>query len=160
MLIEVFRSLEGKGYHRVYVGSPNVWSGKVYRDHEVEYDLSLYHELQTVCDEFHEASSMARVAHILSASQFYINFAYHETCCRTAMEALMSGVGLICGEHPLWQEYPTLATVSSAAACAEALEKYTDDATLSARMRTWAAEKFSLKRFKLQIKEILDAYAR
>ena len=160
MIIKVFRSLEGKGYHRVYVGAPNVWTGKVHRRHEVEYDMSLYHELQTVCDEFHEASSMARVAHILSASQFYINFAYHEVCCRTAMEALMSGVGLICGEHPLWEEYPTLETISSAEACVAALEEYVDDETIPARMRQWASERFSLKRFKIQMKEIFDAYAR
>lgn len=146
-VIEFFKKLEGLGYHRVYVGSAG-WSGKEHRDKERNYDIKLYNELKEVCDEFHEASPMTFVARILSESQFYVNFAFHEVCCRTAMEALMAGVGVIGGNHTLWNEYPVLARRRNLDACIEILEASSGVDTIPNKVRAWAVQNFSFPRFK------------
>ena len=154
MIIEVFRHLEGTDFHRVYVGSPNVWGGKVHRQRETEHDMALYEELLDVCDEHYDASPGTFVARMLSESEFYLNFAYHEVCCRTAMEALMAGCGVIGGSHPLWEEYPVLAQVESADACLTALEKHAGDESIVGDMREWAVKNFGFARFQKQIQEV------
>ena len=154
MIIEVFRHLEGTDFHRVYVGSPNVWGGKVHRQRESERDMALYEELLDVCDEHHDAAPGTFVARMLSESEFYLNFAYHEVCCRTAMEALMAGCGVIGGSHPLWKEYPVLAQVESAEACLTALEKHAGDESIVSDMREWAVKNFGFARFQKQIQEV------
>ena len=151
MIIDVFRSLEGKGYHRVFVGG--AWAGKVYRRREIEVDMDLYYALKQVCDEFHEASPLTRVARILSESEFYLNFAFHETCCRTAMEAMMAGVAVIGGVHPIWREYPVLAQVSDADACIAAMNANTGK-TQPMEIRKWAKSHFSFQRFARQIQGV------
>ena len=157
MVIDVFRALEGLGYHRVYVGSPNAWAGKVYRKQEAAYDAHLYEALLTVCDEHYEASPGTVVARILSESEFYINFAYHEVCCRTAMEALMAGCGVIGGMHPLWEEYPVLAQVENAAQCVAVLDEHAGNVDAQ-KTREWAVKNFGFDRFEKQIKRVFDEY--
>ncbi len=156
MIVEVFQKLEGTDFHRVYIGSPNVWGGKVHRQRELARDLEIYDALLDVCDEHHDASPGTFVAQVLSESEFYLNFAYHEVCCRTAMEALMAGCGVIGGQHPLWQEYPALAHVESADACLTALEKHTGDESIAGDMRTWAVKNFGFARFQKQIQEVFE----
>ena len=156
MIIEVFRKLEGTDFHRVYIGSPNVWGGKVHRQRESELDMELYDALLDVCDEHHDASPGTFVARVLAESQFYLNFAYHEVCCRTAMEALMAGCGVIGGPHPLWMEYPVLAQVESPDACLAAIEKHTGDENIVGDMREWAVKNFGFARFQKQIQEAFD----
>lgn len=154
MIIEIFRKLEGTGFHRVYIGSPNVWGGKVYRQRESELDRQLYDALLEVCDEHHDASPGTFVARVLAESEFYLNFAYHEVCCRTAMEALMAGCGVIGGPHPLWAEYPVLAQVESPDACLAVLEKHTGDESIAGDTRAWAVKNFGFARFQKQIQGV------
>lgn len=156
MIIEVFRKLEGTDFHRVYIGSPNVWGGKVHRQRESELDMELYDALLDVCDEHHDASPGTFVARVLAESEFYLNFAYHEVCCRTAMEALMAGCGVIGGPHLLWKEYPVLAHIESAEACLAALEKHTGDENIVGETREWAVKNFGFTRFQKQIQEAFE----
>ena len=150
-IIEVFRHLEGTEYHRVFVGG-NTWAGKVHRKREVEVDMDLYFELKQVCDEFHESSPLTRVARIFSESEFLLNFAFHEVCCRTAMEAMMAGVAVIGGKHPLWKEYRVCAQVSDVDECIKVMEKNTG-VTKPKEIRKWAELRFSFQRFSHQIQK-------
>lgn len=156
MVIEVFRKLEGTDFHRVYIGSPNVWGGKVHRQREAERDMELYDALLDVCDEHHDASPGTFIARVLAEAEFYLNFAYHEVCCRTAMEALMAGCGVIGGPHPLWKEYPALAQVESADACLAVLEKHTGDESIAENMRAWAVKNFGFARFQKHIQGVFE----
>ena len=125
MLIAFYRALEGTGYHRVYIGDPLVWGSVDRADRHVQYNMELYHELKTVCDEFHEAVPGTKVARIFSESEFYVNFAYQEVGCRTALEALMCGCGVIWGQHLLGKELPVLCQASTVEEAIEALESNT-----------------------------------
>lgn len=49
-------------------------------------------------------------------------FAYHETCCRTAMESLLSGVDILAGKHPIFSEYPCVASGLTPSECVETLK--------------------------------------
>lgn len=154
-IIDVFRELQGTKFKTVYVGSPVGWAGKVNRKAEVEYDFSLHNELVEVCDVHYDASPGTFVAKILAQSEFYLNFAYHEVCCRTAMEALLAGCKVIGGKHPLWEEYPVLGQADSVDECIEILESSDPEAESN---REWAVEQFGFERFVSQIKEEFNEY--
>ena len=153
MLIDVYRSLEGTGYHRVFIGSPLVWGVDWYYQRMQAEDLKLYHELQGVCDEFHKASPATTVARIMSESEFYLNFGFHEVCCRTAMEAILCGTGVIGGEHPLWNEYPVVGTISDPQEILPMLNKYTGNIDCGV-LRQFGLDNFSFKAFKTKIGDI------
>lgn len=156
MVIDVYRALEGKGYHRVHVGSPIMWNFDWHESHIKNSDTRLYHELKEVCDEFHDASSATFVARKMSESSFYLNFAYHEVCCRSAGEAMMAGCGVIGGEHPLWNEYPVLGKVKTSEECVRVLDEHVGDTAISQRVRDWAVECFGFTRFSEQIKQAFE----
>lgn len=153
LITEVFKGLEGTKFKRVYVGSPVGWSGKMHRKAEVAHDLKLYDELKKVCDVHHQASPGTFVARILGESAYYLNFAYHEVCCRTAMEALLAGCKVIGGKHPLWEEYPVLGQAGSVEDCIEFLRSDNEETH-----REWSVNNFGYKRFVSKIKEVFDEY--
>ena len=156
MVIAVFESLKDSDYETVYIGDPGNWSGKVYNKSETAYDPELYHQLIEVCDKHYPSSAGTFVARMLSESAFYLNFAYHEVCCRTGMEALLSGCGIIGGEHPIWQEYPSLATVREASEVLPILENATIDTAWMQEKRKWGVENFSYPVFREKIKDAFN----
>ena len=81
------------------------------------------------------------------------NFAYHETCCRTAMEAMLSGCGLITGKHPLWDEYPVLTNGVEPMEVADIL-KSAPPVDIE-KTRDWALSNVSYKAFSEKIRELL-----
>ena len=167
MLIAFYRALEGKGYHRVYIGGPLV-SGYVNpankhfpynhvnpANKHFPYNMELYHELKTVCDEFHEASPGTKVARIFSESEFYVNFAYHEVGCRTALEALMCGCGIIWGQHPLGKELPVLCQASTAEEAIDALESNTGKINIK-QLRNHTLKHYSYASVRKQVKRYFN----
>jgi len=154
MLIAFYRSLEGKGYHRVYIGGFTLWSNvkEQARESLFPYNIELGRELRSVCDEYHDPSPGTKVAKIFSESEFYVNFAYHETGCRTVLEALMSGCGVIWGEHPLGKELPVSCMAKTVEAAVAALE--TDTGTLDVnQLRDYALKHYSFASVKSQFEE-------
>lgn len=156
MIIEVFSKL--KGYHRVYIGSPVMWNFDWNDPVRKSHDLNLYRELLKVCDETYEASASTFVARKLSESEFYINFAYHEVCCRSAMESFLAGTKVVGGEHPLWSEYPVSAQVKTAEDAVKAIKEHTGNLdTVPAELRQWALDRFSFRAYKQRIQEAIRA---
>ncbi len=156
MLIAFYRALEGKGYHRVYIGGPLVWGYVDPTDKHFRYNMELYHELKTVCDAFHEPSPGTKVARIFSESEFYVNFAYYEVGCRTALEALMCGCGVIWGQHPLGKELPVLCQASTVEAAVDALESNTGKINIK-RLRNHALKHHSYASVRKQVKRHFNA---
>ena len=153
-IIDVFKALEGKGIRRVFVGSPVTWgyleSGKMFKT-----DMDLYNQLQEVCDEFYDAAPVTVIARILGESKLYLNFAPHETCSRTGMEAMLCGVGILAGDHPLWKEYPCIKTgIDSVESCVELIMGA--DEIDSEFIRNWALDNISFKAFSRNIKNVLN----
>jgi glycosyltransferase involved in cell wall biosynthesis len=158
MVIEVFKRLKDTAYETVYVGCPAMWSAKVTNKPEIAHDTELYHELLEVCDTHHKSAPGTFVARTLSESAVYMNFAFHEVCCRTGMEALMAGCGIIGGQHPIWQEYPSLDTIKEPNEVLPILENFTIDATWINEKRQWAVENFSYTTFSEKIKDAFNEY--
>lgn len=156
MIIDVYRALEGQGYHRVHIGSPIMWDFDWHESKVKKDDMRLYHELEEVCDEFYDASSSTFVAQKMSESAFYLNFAYHEVSCRTACEAIMAGCGVIGGEHPLWKEYPALGSVRTPEECVAVIVKHTGDKDRVSKMRDYAVSHFGFEAFRNNIKEAFN----
>ena len=155
MLIAFYSALEGKGYHRVYIGDPLVWGYVDRVDKYVQYNMELYHELKRVCDEFHEAVPGTKVARIFSESEFYVNFAYQEVGCRTALEALMCGCGIIWGEHLLGKELPVLCQASTVEAAIDALESNTGKINIK-RLRNHALKHYAYASVRKQMKRYFN----
>lgn len=154
MLIEFYRALEGKGYHRVYIGGLTLWSNikEQAREGVFGYNLELGHELRSVCDEYHDASPGTKVARIFSESEFYVNFAYHEVGCRSVLEALMSGCGVIWGQHMLGKELPVCCMADTVDAGVAALEENTGSVDIAA-LRAYAVANYSFASVKHQLEE-------
>ena len=152
MLIAFYRALEGKGYHRVYIGGPLVGRHVNPVDKHFQYSMDLYHALKTVCDEFHEPSPGTKVARIFSESEFYVNFAYHEGGCRAALEALMCGCGIIWGQHPLGKELPVLCQASIVEEAIDALESNTGKINIK-QLRKHALKHYSYASVRKQVKK-------
>ena len=152
-LIEVFRGLEGTPVKRVYIGGPIVWGRITNMKHEVGFDniMKKYEALKAVSDVHFSPSSQAKVAYILSKAKYYLNFAYHETCCRTAMEAMLAGVGVLAGKHPLFDEYPCVAKGLSANECVDVLKA--QPAVDVNSVRAWALENVSYTAFREAIQK-------
>lgn len=155
MLIAFYSALESKGYHRVYIGDPLVWRYVDRADKYFQYNMELYDALKTVCDEFHEAVPGTKVARIFSESEFYVNFAYQEVGCRTALEALMCGCGIIWGQHPLGKELPVLCQASTAEEAIDALESNTDKINIK-QLRKHALKHYSYASVRKQVKRYFD----
>ena len=154
MLIDFYKALEGKNFHRIFIGEPRVW-GYVDTDKKSVYNRECYKELLTVCDEVHRASSLIEVAHHLSTSEFYVNFAYHEVGCRTALEALMSGCGILWGQHPLGNEMTALCHATNASETVTVLEGWTGRID-TAKTRNHAKQKYGFSAVANQLKEYFN----
>ena len=152
-LIEVFRGLEGTPLKRVYIGGPIVWGNVTSMKHETGFDniMQKYEVLKAVSDIHYPPSAQTKVAYILSKAKYYLNFAYHETCCRTAMEAMLSGVGILAGEHPLFEEYPCVAKGLSASECVDILKEQPPVGVNP--VRAWALENVSYTAFREAIRK-------
>ena len=159
MLIEFYRALEGKGYHRVYIGGLTLWSNvkEQARESMFQYNLDLAHELKSVCDEYHDASPGTKVARIFSESEFYANFAYHEVGCRTALEALMCGCGIIWGQHPLGEELPVCCQAETVAEAVSALIENTGKIAVQ-ELRDYALTHYSFTSVRKQLEGHLYGY--
>ena len=162
-IIEAFRILKDTNFETVYIGCPAMWAGVVANNDERIYDTELYHELIEVSDIHYKSSPATKIAKILSESTFYINFAYHEVCCRTAMEALMSGCAVIGGKHPLWKEYPTFDQIENISELPKVLKKFTNLSLEKTNqwednVHKWAFNNFSYKVFSQKINEAFNAY--
>ena len=154
MLIDFYRALEGKGYHRVYIGGPIIWGYINSREKQFRYNMDLYHELKTVCDEFHEGAAGTLLARIFSESEFYANFAYHEVGCRSVLEALMSGCGILWGLHPLGEELPVLCMAETVNAAVSALKEHTGKVNVQ-KMRDHTLKYHSFASIKKQLEGYL-----
>ena len=155
MLIDFYQALEGKDYHRVYIGVPLIWGYVNPHENQFRQNLELYDELKSVCDTFYEPSPMTRVARVLSESEFYANFAYREVSCRPAIKALMCGTGILWGRHPLGDELPVLCETSTVEEAVEALERNTGRVDVQA-LRDHALSHYSFA----SVKKRLEAYLR
>ena len=155
MLIDFYKALEGKGYHRVYIGGPLVWGSVNLHENQFWHNMELCEELKSVCDTFYEPSPMTRVARVVSESEFYANFAYREVGCRTAIKALMCGTGILWGRHPLGDELPVLCQASTVEEAVEALEQNTSRVDVKA-LRDYALRHYSFA----SVKKQLEAYLR
>ena len=156
-LIKIFQGLEGTPLKRVYIGGPIVWGNVTSMKHEAGFDniMKKYETLKAVSDIYYPPSAQTKVAYILSKAKYYLNFAYHETCCRTAMEAMLSGVGILAGKHPLFKEYPCVAKDLTTDACIELLKEM--PAVDMNAIRKWALENVSYKAFRRAVREALNA---
>lgn len=155
-LIAFYRALEGKGYHRIFIGGPIVWGRRedtLHAYHTYRYNMELYRELETVCDEFHPPLSHTKIAMIMAASEYYVNFAYHEVACLTSVEALMSGCGIIWGEHPLGKEMPVVCMTTDIGEAINAVEATTGNVDVAA-IRDHALKKHSF----LSVKKQMEGY--
>ena len=159
MLIEFYRALKGKGYHRVFIGGLTLWSNikEQARESLFRYNAELMRELKSVCDEYHEASPGTKVARIFSESEFYVNFAFHEVGCRSVLEALMSGCGVIWGEHPLGNELPVSCMAKTTEDAVSALESHTGKIDVKA-LRDYALKHYAFASVKSQFEEHIHAY--
>lgn len=155
MLIAFYRALEGKGYHRVYIRGPMVWDHVDPAGEHFQYNMELYHELKTVCDAFHEPLPETQVARIFSESEFYVNFAYQEVECRTALKALMCGCGIVWGRHLLGNELPVLCQASTVEEAIAALEHNTGSVKVK-RLRNHALKHYSYASVRNQAKRHLS----
>lgn len=146
-LIKIFSGLKGSSLKRIYIGGPIVW-GKITgmkNEPAFDYIMKKHEALKAVSDIYYPPSPQTLIAYVLSKAKYYINFAYHETCCRTAMEAMLSGVGILAGKHPLFKEYPCVASGLSPDACVEHL-KAMPEVSIEAT-RQWALENVSYPTF-------------
>ena len=87
--------------------------------------MARFAELKDVCDEYYDSSPSTKVARIFAESEFYVNLAYHEVGCRSVLEALMSGCGIIWGNHPLGKELPVLCMAKDIPQAVNALDEFT-----------------------------------
>lgn len=144
-LIKIFAGLEGSGLQRIYIGGPIVWGQLTGMKNESAFDyiMKKHEALKAVSDVYYGPSSQTFIAYMLSKAKYYLNFAYHETCCRTAMEALLSGTGILAGKHPLFSEYPCVAHGLSPDACIELIETIPE----VPETRQWALENVSYSAF-------------
>ena len=154
-IIDIFKALEGTGFQRIYIGDIQSWGAVVSNPQEIQTDFQHYEELMKVCDEYYPTSPATFVAKTLSECEFFLNFAYHETCCRTAMEAILSGCGVIGGQHPLWNEYPVIAQVKTATDAINVMEKNTGAVDIN-NLRDWGVQNFGLPRFRQQIEDAFN----
>ncbi|MDE0425538.1 MAG: hypothetical protein OXN25_11765 [Candidatus Poribacteria bacterium] len=67
------------------------------------------------------------------------------------MEALLSGVGILAGQHPLFEEYPCVANGLTPEACVELL-KSAPEVDVAAT-RQWALKNVSYPAFRSAIEE-------
>lgn len=146
-LIEIFSGLKGTGLKRIYIGGAIVWGQITGMKNESTFDdiMKKHEALKAVSDVYYPPSPQTRIAYVLSQAKYYINFAYHETCCRTAMEAMLSGVGILAGKHPIFGEYPCIASGLSPDACIEHL-KASPEVDVK-QTRHWALENVSYSSF-------------
>lgn len=158
MLIEFYRELGKLGYHRTYIGGPLVFGEKPATHEKVyRYNMVLYHELKTVCDTYIEPAPATTVARVMSESEFYANFAYHEVGCRSVLEALLSGCGVIWGQHPLGDELPVLWMAEDVEAAVAACEDATGNVD-HAFMREFAMQTYSYAAVFSKFKELVSEY--
>ena len=135
----------------IFIGSPIVWGQITGMKNEASFNETMknYERLKEVSDVFYTASSQIFVAYMLSQAKYYLNFAYHETCCRTAMEAMLAGVGILVGDHPLFDEYPCVASGLTPEKCVELLK--TSPVVDVDALRKWALENVSYAAFQKNI---------
>lgn len=156
-LIEVFTGLQGSSMKRIYVGGPIVWGQLTRMKGEMGFDNTMkkHEHLKAVCDVYYRPSSQVFIAYLLSKAKYYLNFAYHEVCCRSAMEAMLSGVGILAGKHPVFEEYPCVATGLTPSECVELIVEGKPDVK-SDLIRAWALENVSTAAFRGRINEALS----
>ena len=154
-IIHIFECLKDTPLETVYVGSPMIWSSIRFMRWESHWvrTFDYYERLKEVADIYYKASSPAFVAWVLSQAKYYLNFAYHETCCRTAMEAMLSGVGILAGKHPVFREYPCLASGLAPEECVGMLREVPE--VPSGEIRRWALENVSYAAFADRVRGIL-----
>lgn len=155
-LIEIFTKLEGSGFKRVFIGGPIVWGEMRVMRNERGFDNTMkkFAKLKSVTDIFHKVSPQTQIAYVLSKAKYYLNFAWHEVCCRTAMEAMLSGVGVLTGSHPLFEEYPCVARGMTPSECVDLMVEGKPDVQ-SDRIREWAVNNISYEAFSKQLRELL-----
>ena len=154
-ILEIFEGLEGSGLKRIFIGSPIVWGQMTGLKNESSFQDTMrkYEQLKAVCDEHYVASAPTVVAYFLSQAKYYLNFAYHETCCRTAMEAMLCGTGILAGEHPLFEEYPCVANGLTPTECVELLKTHPEVDVDN--LRNWALQNVSYAAFRKKIEGLL-----
>ncbi len=156
-VIDVFSKLsETSDLKTIFIGSPIVWAKITNMKYETSFDETMKNleRLKEVCDIYYTASSQIFISYILSKAKYYVNFAYHETCCRTAMEALLSGVGILAGKHPVFTEYPCIAHGLTSDECVELL--LSEPAVDSESIRNWALSHVSYAAFRKSFSEVLQ----
>lgn len=156
-IIEIFEGLQDSGLKRIFIGSPIVWGRVTGMKNETSFNKTMrsYEQLKAVCDEHYTASPPIFVAYILSQAQYYLNFAYHETCCRTAMEAMLCGTSIIAGKHPLWEEYPCLANGLEPNEAVKLLNNEAKPIRDAEEVRNWALKNVSYAAFRQNIEGLL-----
>lgn len=158
MLIAFYRELGRLGYHRTYIGGPLVFGEKPAMHEKIyRYNMDLYHEMKSVCDVYIEPAPGTTVARVMSESEFYVNFAYHEVGCRSALEALLSGCGVIWGQHPLGEELPVLWMAKDVSEAVDACEDATGKVD-HAFMREYALDTYSYAAVCQKFKELIGEY--
>ena len=154
-IIEIFTEL-GDNITTVFIGSPIVW-GKLdgmKNEGSFKHTMDSHARLKAVSTQHYRALPQTQVAYLLSQAKYCLNFAYHETCCRTAMEAMLSGCGLMTGKHPLWDEYPVLKKGIEPMEVADIL-KSAPPVDIG-KTRDWALSNVSYKAFSEKIRELLQ----
>lgn len=155
-ILKIFEGLaDVPDIQTVFIGSPIVWGNITFmkREKHFEQTFKSLEKIKAIADIYYPASAQAFVAYILSKAKYYLNFAYHETCCRTAMEAMLSGVGILAGKHPLFAEYPCVASGLTPAACVDQLKSM--PAVDTAAIRDWAVKHVSYDAFQSAVMETL-----
>ena len=98
---------------------------------------------------------MTKVARILSESEYYANFAYHEVGCRSVLEALMCGCGVLWGLHPLGKELPVMCMAATAEEAVAALKDAKVDVDA---LRSFALANYSYAHVKKMLGKHLHAH--
>ena len=156
-IVDIFKGLQDSGLKRIFIGAPIVWGRVTGMKNETSFNDTMrsYERLKAVCDEFYTASPPIFVAHILSQAAYYLNFAYHETCCRTGMEAMLSGTGILAGKHPLWEEYICIESGLEPFEAVSLLNNEAKPGRDVEEIRDWALKNVSYTAFRKNIEGLL-----
>ena len=157
--IELFQAINDfkKDYQTEYLGSAGLWG-----DYKA-LNLELEHELKQKVDIFHGSVPQNKVANTLGSAGIVVLNPKYETCNRFYMEALASGVPVVCGPHVCYDDRLTTERFNgNVDDCLNTLSELTDNFTslpdnkFGAEAREYAVEHWSYEASCEQLNAILQ----
>ena len=157
--IELFarlKEMHTAEYKTAYVGSAGGWG-----DLEPA-NLKLQKELKGVTDDFHGELPPEKVANVFSSTAVAVLNPKYETCNRTDMELMASGVARICGNHVCYDERLTTERFITIDECIEKIKDITSGFTAlptpqhGQNAREYAVNSFSYEATLTQLNEVIQ----